>query len=159
MRNLKKEKSWRLIGRTKTKGNKANKIPETCKCNTQIERMETPVHNTSSTKKKGNNNKPADEEWKTQKRKAYRLVQHSMDRPKSPKETLQQQQTHTSVTTNSALPTSNNFIDLSMQDQPNNKKGAENQNSKNKDTMETQINHKSTTDSMLGMTTLTLTIV
>ncbi|KAH0635936.1 hypothetical protein KY290_036335 [Solanum tuberosum] len=56
--------------------------------------METPVHNTSSTKKKGNNNKPADEEWQTQKRKAYRPVQHSMDRPKSPKETLQQQQTH-----------------------------------------------------------------
>ena len=68
MRNLKKEKSWRLLGRTKTKGNKANKIPETCKCNTQIERMETPVHNTSSTKKKGNNNKPTDEEWQTQKR-------------------------------------------------------------------------------------------
>ncbi|KAG5582250.1 hypothetical protein H5410_052877 [Solanum commersonii] len=93
IRNLKKEKSWRLIGRTKTKENKANKIPETCKCNTQIERIETP----------------------TQKRKAYRPVQHSMDRPKSPKETLQQQQTHhTSMTTNSALPTSNNFIDLSM---------------------------------------------
>jgi len=52
MRNLKKEKSWRQLGRTKTKGNKANKIPETCKCNTQIERMETPVHNTSSTKKR-----------------------------------------------------------------------------------------------------------
>ncbi|KAK4713813.1 hypothetical protein R3W88_019720 [Solanum pinnatisectum] len=44
--------------------------------------------------KQGNNNKPADEEWQTQKRKAYRPVQHSMDRPKSPKETLQQQQTH-----------------------------------------------------------------
>uniref|UniRef100_M1D9I6 Uncharacterized protein n=2 Tax=Solanum tuberosum TaxID=4113 RepID=M1D9I6_SOLTU len=44
--------------------------------------------------KKGINNKPADEEWQTQKRKAYRPVQHSMDRPKSPKETLQQQQTH-----------------------------------------------------------------
>ncbi|KAK4717898.1 hypothetical protein R3W88_016236 [Solanum pinnatisectum] len=33
--------------------------------------------------KQGNNNK-----------KGYRPVQHSMDRPKSPKETLQQQQTH-----------------------------------------------------------------
>jgi len=63
------------------------------------------------------------------------------------------------MTTNSALPASNNFIDLSMQDQPNNQEGAENQNSKDKDTMETQINNKSTTDSMLGMTTLTLTIV
>ncbi|KAG5591534.1 hypothetical protein H5410_042048 [Solanum commersonii] len=157
MRNLKKEKSWRLLGRTKTKGNKANKIPETCKCNTQIERMETPVHNTSSTKKEEeNNNKPIDKEWQTQKRKAYRPVQHSMDRLKSPKETLQQQQTHhTSMTTNSALPTSNNFIDLSMQDQPNNQEGAENQNSKDKDTMETQINNKSTTDNMLGMRTLT----
>ncbi|KAH0670624.1 hypothetical protein KY290_017123 [Solanum tuberosum] len=110
--------------------------------------------------KKGINNKPADEEWQTQKRKAYRPVQHSMDRPKSPKETLQQQQTHhTSMTTNSAFPTSNNFIDLSMHDQPNNQQGAENQNSKNKDTMETQINNKSTTDSMLGMRTLTLIIV
>ncbi|KAK4706304.1 hypothetical protein R3W88_034138 [Solanum pinnatisectum] len=83
-----------------------------------------------------------------------------MDRPKSPKKTLQQQQTHhTSMTTNSTLPTSKNFIDLSMQDQPNNQEGAENQNSKDKDTMETQINNKSTTDSMLGMRTLTLTIV
>ncbi|KAK4737601.1 hypothetical protein R3W88_001298 [Solanum pinnatisectum] len=117
--------------------------------------------NTSSQyQKQGNNNKPADEEWQTQKRKAYRPVQHSMDRPKSPKETMQQQQTHhTSMTTNSAFPTSNNFIDLSMQDQPNNQEGAENQNSKNKDIMETQINNKSTTDSMLGMRTLTLTIV
>ncbi|KAK6793727.1 hypothetical protein RDI58_007180 [Solanum bulbocastanum] len=52
MRNLKKEKSWRLIGRTKTKWNKANNIPETCKCNTQIERMETPIHNTNNTKNK-----------------------------------------------------------------------------------------------------------
>ncbi|KAK4717917.1 hypothetical protein R3W88_016255 [Solanum pinnatisectum] len=70
-----------------------------------------------------------------------------MDRPKSPKETLQQQQTHhTGMTTNSALPTSNNFIDLSMQDQPNNQEGAENQNSKNKDKIETQINNKSITD-------------
>ncbi|KAK4709729.1 hypothetical protein R3W88_004242 [Solanum pinnatisectum] len=42
--------------------------------------------------KQRNNNKPADEEWKTQKRKAYRPVQHSMDRPKSPNETLQQYQ-------------------------------------------------------------------
>ncbi|KAG5586175.1 hypothetical protein H5410_046609 [Solanum commersonii] len=50
------------------------------------------------------------------------------------------------MATNSALPTSNNFTDLSMQDQPNNQEGAENQNSKNKDTMETQINNKSTTD-------------
>ncbi|KAH0746393.1 hypothetical protein KY285_008050 [Solanum tuberosum] len=149
-----------MLGRTKTKGNKANKIPETCKGNTQIERMEIVVHNTSSTKKKGNNNKPTDEEWQTHKRKAYRTVQHSMDRPKSPKETLQQQQTHhTSMTTNSALSTSNNFIDLSMQDQPNNQEGAENQNSKDKDRMETQINNKSTNDSMLGMRTLTLTIV
>ncbi|KAK4721429.1 hypothetical protein R3W88_011662 [Solanum pinnatisectum] len=71
--------------------------------------------------KQGNNKKPADEEWQTQKRKAYRQVQHSMDRSKSPKETLQQQQTHhTSMTTNFVLPTSNNFIDLSMQDQSNN---------------------------------------
>ncbi|KAH0735114.1 hypothetical protein KY285_010821 [Solanum tuberosum] len=45
-------------------------------------------------KKQGINNKPFDEEWKTQKRKTYRPVQHSMDRPKSPKGTLQQQQTH-----------------------------------------------------------------
>ncbi|KAK6803159.1 hypothetical protein RDI58_000943 [Solanum bulbocastanum] len=52
MRNLKNEKSWRLIGRTRIKGNEANKIPETYKCNTQIERMETPVHNTHSTKNK-----------------------------------------------------------------------------------------------------------
>ncbi|KAK4713505.1 hypothetical protein R3W88_019412 [Solanum pinnatisectum] len=70
-----------------------------------------------------------------------------MDRPKSPKETLQQQKNHhTGMTTNFALSTSNNFIDLSMQDQLNNQEGAENQNSKNKDTMETQINNKSTTD-------------
>ncbi|KAK6793704.1 hypothetical protein RDI58_007157 [Solanum bulbocastanum] len=62
--------------------------------------------------KQGNNNKPADEEWQTQKRKAYRPVQHSMDRPKSAKETLQQQQTHhTGMTTNFAFPSSNNFID------------------------------------------------
>ncbi|KAK6803298.1 hypothetical protein RDI58_001082 [Solanum bulbocastanum] len=47
---------------------------------------------------------------------------------------------------------------LITQDQPNNEEGAENQNSKNKDTMETQINNKSTTDIMLGMRTLTLTI-
>ncbi|KAK6793667.1 hypothetical protein RDI58_007120 [Solanum bulbocastanum] len=73
---------------------------------------------------KGNNNKPADEEWQNQKRKAYRPVQHSMDRPKSPKEMLQQQQTHhIGMPTNSALPTSNNFIDLFMQDQPNNQEG------------------------------------
>ncbi|KAG5605374.1 hypothetical protein H5410_026866 [Solanum commersonii] len=112
MKNLKKEKSWRLIGRTNTKGNKANKISEPCKCNTQIERMETTIHNTK---------------WQTQKRKAYRPVQHSMDRPKSPKETLQQHQTHhIGMTTNYALPTSNNFIDFSMQDQPNNQEGVEN---------------------------------
>ncbi|KAH0714406.1 hypothetical protein KY284_007311 [Solanum tuberosum] len=47
---------------------------------------------------------------------------------------------------------------LITQDQPNNQ-GAENQNSKDKDTMETQINNKSTTDSMLGMRTPTLIIV
>ncbi|KAH0720206.1 hypothetical protein KY290_005118 [Solanum tuberosum] len=35
---------------------------------------------------------------------------------------------------------------LITQDQPNNQEGAENQNSKDKDTMETQINNKSTTD-------------
>ncbi|KAK4723989.1 hypothetical protein R3W88_026768 [Solanum pinnatisectum] len=80
-------------------------------------------------------------------RGAYWAIQHSIDRPKSPKETLQQHQTHhTCMTTNFALPTSNNFIDLSMQNQPNNQEGAENQNSKNKDTMETQTNNKSTTD-------------
>ncbi|KAK6777634.1 hypothetical protein RDI58_024352 [Solanum bulbocastanum] len=62
--------------------------------------------------KQGNNNKPADEEWQTQKRKAYRPVQHSMDIPKSAKETLQQQQAHhTGMTTNFAFPSSNNFID------------------------------------------------
>ncbi|KAH0712309.1 hypothetical protein KY289_008268 [Solanum tuberosum] len=48
--------------------------------------------------KQGNNNKPADEEWQAQKRKAYRPVQHSMHRPKSPKETLQQQTHHTGST-------------------------------------------------------------
>ncbi|KAH0743090.1 hypothetical protein KY290_031083 [Solanum tuberosum] len=61
--------------------------------------MKAPIHNTSNTKKRGNNNKPTDEEWQTQKRKAYRPVQHSMDRPKSPKETLQQQQTHHTIST------------------------------------------------------------
>ncbi|KAK6784182.1 hypothetical protein RDI58_017636 [Solanum bulbocastanum] len=74
--------------------------------------------------KNGNNNKPSNEEWQAQKSKAYRIVQHSMDKPKSLKETLQQQQTHhTGMPTNSALPTSNNFIDLSMQDKPNNQEG------------------------------------
>ncbi|KAH0633108.1 hypothetical protein KY284_035894 [Solanum tuberosum] len=48
---------------------------------------------------------------------------------------------------------------LITQDQPNNQEGAENQNSKDKDTMETQINNMSTTDSMLGMRTPTLIIV
>jgi len=38
--------------------------------------------------KQGNNNKPVDVELKTQKTKTYKPVQHSMDRPKSPKETL-----------------------------------------------------------------------
>ncbi|KAH0734984.1 hypothetical protein KY285_010691 [Solanum tuberosum] len=120
--------------------------------------METPVHNTSSTKKEEITTSQLMKNGRLRK-EAYRPVQHSMDRPKSPKETLQQQQTHhTSMTINSALPTSNNFIDLSIQDQPNNQ-GFENQNSKDKDTMETQINNKSTTDSMLGMRTPTLIIV
>lgn len=46
-----------------------------------------------------------------------------MDIPKTPKEILQQQQTHnTGLTTNFIVPTSNNFVDLSMQDQPTIKK-------------------------------------
>ncbi|KAH0725403.1 hypothetical protein KY284_001268 [Solanum tuberosum] len=86
MKNLKKEKSWRLIGRTETKGNKANKNPEPCKCNTQIERMETTVHNTSSFK---NKEITTSQLMKNGKLRRGKPVQHSMDRPKSPKETLQ----------------------------------------------------------------------
>ncbi|KAK6789630.1 hypothetical protein RDI58_013430 [Solanum bulbocastanum] len=56
--------------------------------------------------KQGNHNKPADEEWQTQKRKVYRLVQHNMDIPKSPKETLLQQQTHHTCRQDLITPTS-----------------------------------------------------
>lgn len=83
-----------------------------------------------------------------------------MDKPKSSNETLQQQQTHhKGITTNFIVPISNNFIDLSMQDQPTIKKEPKSRNSISKDTMDTQIYNKSTTDSMLSMRTLTLTVV
>ncbi|KAH0709314.1 hypothetical protein KY284_010741 [Solanum tuberosum] len=140
MRNLKKEKSWRLIGRTKTKGNKANKIPETCKCNTQIERMETPVHNTSSTKKK---------EITTSQLMKNGILRRG-------KLACQFNIAWTDQNLLRKHCSSNRLI---TQDQPNNQEGAEYHNSKNKDTMEKQINNKSTTDNMLGMRTLTLTIV
>ncbi|KAG5590398.1 hypothetical protein H5410_040912 [Solanum commersonii] len=52
MTNLKKRKELEADRKSKTKGNKTNKILETCKCNTQIKRMEKTVHNTRSTKNK-----------------------------------------------------------------------------------------------------------
>ncbi|KAH0735068.1 hypothetical protein KY285_010775 [Solanum tuberosum] len=96
---FKKRKELEAIRKNKNKGEQGKQDSR----NMQMQCTNREDGNNSSQyqqhQKQGNNNKPADEEWQTQKRKSYRLVQHSMDRPKSPKKTLQQQQTrHTGST-------------------------------------------------------------
>ncbi|KAG5599097.1 hypothetical protein H5410_030467 [Solanum commersonii] len=80
---FKKTKELEADRKNKNKGEQGKQNSR----NLQMQYTNREDGNTSSQyqqhQKQGNNNKPADEEWQTQKRKAYMPVQYSMGRPKS----------------------------------------------------------------------------